>query len=163
MKPKSLVALLFAVLVVGALSYSAWRFVAERETLSCRACSRPVHEHSRTVALVDGKRRFYCCPACALSERHQSGKPVDVIELTDYLSGRKLEPAGAFVVRNSDVNPCLQHQPAVFADKQPMYSQFDRCSPSILAFASKTAAEDFSRQHGGQVLRFSDLASEYQR
>lgn len=163
MKPKSLIALLVAVLVLGALGYSAWRYVAERETHSCRACSRPVHEHSRTVALVDGKRRSYCCPACALSERHQSGKPVEVIELTDHLSGRKLQPAGAFVVRNSDVNPCLQHQPVVTPDKQPMHSQFDRCSPGILVFASRTAAEEFSREHGGQVLPFSDLASEYQR
>jgi len=163
MKPKSLIALLFAVLVLGALGYSGWRYVAERETHSCKACSRPVHEHSRTVALVDGKRTSYCCPACALSERLQSGKPVEVIELTDHLSGRKLQPAGAFVVRNSDVNPCLQHQPAVSPDQQPMYSQFDRCSPSILVFASRTVAEGFSQQHGGQVLPFSDLASQYQR
>ncbi len=83
-------------------------------------------------------------------------------ELTDQVSGRKLQPAGAFVVRNSNVNPCLQHQPAVAPDMQPMESHFDRCSPSILAFASRPAAEEFSREHGGEVLRFSELASQYQ-
>jgi hypothetical protein len=163
MKPKSLIALLVAVLVLGALGYSAWRYVAERETHSCRACSRPVHEHSRTVALVDGKRRFYCCPACALSERHQSGKPVEVIELTDHLSGRKLQPAGAFVVRNSDVNPCLPHHPAVGENNQPLESHFDRCSPSVLAFQDQKAAAAFAGGHGGQVAGFSAFASEFQR
>lgn len=163
MTPKSLISLVFAVVVLGGLSYAAWRYISEREAQFCKACSRPVHEHSQTVARVDGKRGSYCCPACALSEHQQSGKPVEVIELTDHLNGRKLQPAAAFVVRNSAVNPCHQHQPAVTPDKQPMHSHFDRCAPSILAFASKAAAEEFSREHGGQVLAFSDLASQYQR
>lgn len=163
MKPKGLIALIFAVLVVGGLSYSAWRYVAERDSHSCKACFRPVHAHSQAVALVDGKRGSYCCPACALSEHYQSGKPVEVIELTDHLSGRKVQPSGVFVVRNSRVNPCLQHQPALTPDKQPVHSHYDRCSPSILVFASSTIAEGFSQEHGGQVLPFADLASQYQR
>jgi hypothetical protein len=163
MKPRSLTLLAGAVLVLGGLGYSAWRYVAARESHICKACTRTVHEHSQVLALVDGKRGAYCCPACALSEHLQSGRPVEVIELTDHLTGRKLEPAAAFVVRSSDINPCLQHQPAVTPDKQPLHAHFDRCSPSILAFVSGAAAREFSRQHGGQVLRFADLASEYRR
>jgi hypothetical protein len=160
-KARGLIAVVFAVLAFGGLGYFAWRFLADRETQFCKVCSRAVHEHSQAVALVDRKQISYCCPACALSEHQQSGQPIEVIELTDYLNGRKLRPADAFAVRNSSVNPCLQHQPLVTADKQPMHSFFDRCSPSILAFASRTDAEGFAREHGGQVLRFADLASEY--
>mgnify|MGYP000144447518 CR=1 FL=1 len=163
MKSKAVVGLLFAVLVIGGISYSAWCYVAERETHFCKACSRPIHQHSRTVALVDGKRRVYCCPVCALTEHRQSGKPVEVIEVANHLGAKALRPADTYVVRNSNVNLCQRHDPTVSPDKQPMRAHFDRCSPSILVFASRAAAQEFSREHGGQVLRFADLASQYQR
>jgi hypothetical protein len=69
---------------LAGLGYSAWRFVSERSGQSCQACARPVYAHMKTVAILDGKRATYCCPACALSAHQQSGKPVQVVELTDY-------------------------------------------------------------------------------
>ncbi len=117
----------------------------------------------KTVALVDGKRANYCCPACALSEQQQSGKPVRIVELTDFLSGAPLKPASSFVVRNSNVNPCLQHHPAVDENSQPLEASFDRCSPSVLAFRDQNSAAAFTGEHGGQVVKFSDFASEFQR
>lgn len=163
MRSKHLIGIVFVVVVLAGFGFGAWRYVVERGTHSCRACSRPVHQHSDAVAVVDGKRGHYCCPACALSEHRQSGKPVQVVELTDHLTGRKLDPANAVVVRNSDVNPCLQHKPMVTPDKQPMHTHFDRCSPSILVFASRAAADGFTVEHGGQVLRFSEVAEQYRR
>jgi len=56
MNPKSLISLVFSVVVLGGLSYAAWRYASEREAQSCKACSRPLHEHSQAVALVDGRR-----------------------------------------------------------------------------------------------------------
>jgi hypothetical protein len=66
-------------------------------------------------------------------------------------------------VRNSDVNPCLRHHPAVDENSQPLEAHFDRCSPSVLAFQDQKAAAAFASEHGGQVVRFSDFASEFQR
>jgi hypothetical protein len=163
MQRKSVFASIVVILVLAGLGYSAWHLVKQRRALSCRACTRPVHSHMKTVALVDGKRVNYCCPACALSEHQQSGKQVQVIELTDYLNSAVLKPESSFVVRNSDANPCLQHHPTVDENNQPLEVHFDRCSPSVLAFQDQKSAAAFAGEHGGQVVRFSDFASEFQR
>ena len=163
MRPKSVCASIVAILVLAGLGYSTWHFVKERSAQSCKVCMRPVHSHMKTAAIVDGKRSIYCCPACALSEHQQSGNPVQVVELTDYLSNGAMKPEGSFVVRNSDVNPCLQQHPAVGENNQPLESHFDRCTPSVLAFQDQKAAAAFAGEHGGQVVGFSAFASEFQR
>jgi hypothetical protein len=150
-------------IAVAGVAYSGWRFIERREHHSCRACSRPVHEHMRTIAAVDGQRGVYCCPACALSEHQQAGRPVQVVELTDFLTGKSLEPSGAYLVRDSNVNPCSRHEPSVTSDKQPMHTHFDRCSPSLLAFRDAQTAQTFTAERGGQILRFAELASQFQR
>ena len=156
-----MIAGILTILVLIGLGYSAWYFVKERSAQSCRACLRPVHSHMKTVAIINGKRAIYCCPACALSAHQQSGQPVQVVELTDYLSNGPLQPDSSLVVRNSDVNPCLQHHPVVGENSQPLEEHFDRCTPSVLAFSNRTEAQGFAREHGGQVLRFSDFAAKF--
>lgn len=160
---KRLLAGIVVVLGLGAAGFAAWHYVSERGSHSCQACARPVHAHSRTVAVVDGKRATYCCPACALSEHQQSNKPVEVVELTDYISGGTLKPENSYVVRNSDVNHCMQHRPAVDENKQPLAVHYDRCAPSVIAFRSSVMAGEFAKEHGGQVLKFSDFSAEYKR
>ena len=144
---------------VAALGYSAWRFVSAREQQVCGACQRPIHGDSRTVATLAGRTVRFCCPSCALSERQQSGEGVRVTALTDFRSGQRLDPSRAFLVRGSDVNPCAGHAMHLNPDKQPMQAQFDRCSPSLLAFSGREEAQAFAREHGGQVIRFTDLVS----
>ena len=163
MHRRSAMAGIVAILILAGIGYTAWRFVKDRSEQSCGACNRPVHSHMKTVAMVDGKRGVYCCVACALSEHQQSGKQVKVIETTDYSSNNPLDPENSYVVRNSDVNPCLQHHPAVGENKQPLEAHFDRCAPSVLAFKDQKAAGAFASQHGGQVLKYSDFTSEFQR
>lgn len=159
---RSFYAGIVAILVLAGLGFAAWRVVSGRSAQSCKACTRPVHAHMKTVAMVDGKRATYCCPACALSEHQQSGKPVKVLQLTGYLSGSPLKPETSYLVRNSDVNPCLPHHPAVDNNSQPLESRFDRCSPSVLAFEDQGSATAFASEHGGQVVRFSDFATQFQ-
>lgn len=143
--------------------YATWWLVDQKNAQSCNACARPVHAHMRTVALLDGKRANYCCPACALSEQLQSGKPLQVIELTDYQTNATLKPESAFIVRSSDVNPCLHHHPAVGADSQPLQAHYDRCAPSALAFHDQASASAFAAGHGGQVLRYTDFAAGFRQ
>jgi hypothetical protein len=163
MQRRKVFAGIVAILVLAGLGYSAWHFVKVRSEQACKACTRAVHSHMKTVAIADGKRSIYCCPACALSEHQQSGKPVQVVELTDYLTNGALKPESSFVVRNSDVNPCLKHHPAVGEDNQPLEAHFDRCSPSVLAFQDRMSAAAFAREHGGELIRFSDFASDFRR
>ena len=82
MQRKSILASIVAILALSVLGYSAWNFVKERSAQSCKACTRPVHSHMKTVAVLDGKREVYCCPACALSEHQQSGKQVQAVSYT---------------------------------------------------------------------------------
>jgi hypothetical protein len=163
MQRRNVFASIVAILVLAGLGYSAWRFVKVRSAQSCQACDRLVHAHMKTVAIVDGKSANYCCPACALSVHQQSGKKVQVVELTDYLSSVPLKPANSYVVRNSDVNPCLQHHPAVGENHQPLESHFDRCAPSVLAFQDQKLAQTFAGEHGGQVLKYADFAADFLR
>lgn len=152
----------FAVVVVAAgLGYAGLRVYRASQPEQCYACVRAIHAHSRTVAIVNGKARTFCCPACALSEHEQEGKAVRVTELTSYLTGEKLTPDEAFIVKGSDVNMCAHARELVDEEKRPADLHYDRCSPSMLAFRQKSEAREFARRHGGQVSSFDEIASAY--
>jgi len=163
MKGKNVVSGAAVVAVLVGLSYVGWRVVAARSKETCQVCQRETHKVSRTVAVVNGKRATFCCPMCVFSLQQQAGSHAQFVELTDYQTGKSLAPGQAFIVRGSEINPCLQHGPhgpALDPDKQPVHLHFDRCSPSLLAFSSDSAARAFAREHGGQVLRFAEVAAQ---
>jgi hypothetical protein len=151
------------VAIVLGLGYADWRISRSSEPQVCQACSRPVHAHSRTVGLVGDRRELFCCPACALTAHDQDGKPVKIVELTDYETSSPLSPTQAYMVRGSDVNMCAQQHGPVGPDKQPTRVHFDRCSPGLLAFVGREAAARFAKEHAGEVLSFSELAASYSR
>jgi hypothetical protein len=113
--------------------------------------------------VVGDRRELFCCPACALTTHDQDGRPVKIVELTDYETGSPLAPSQAYMVRGSDVNTCAQQHGPVGPDKQPTHVHFDRCSPSLLAFVGREAAARFAKEHGGDLLSFSELAASYSR
>jgi len=150
-------------LVLLGLGYAGWRISRSSEPRVCQVCSRPIHAHSRTVGLVGDRRELFCCPACAMTTHDQNGRPVKIVELTDYETSSPLAPSQAYLVRGSDVNTCAQQHGPVDPDKQPTIVHFDRCSPSLLAFVGREAAARFAKEHGGEVLSFSELAASYSR
>jgi hypothetical protein len=153
----------FAIVAVAAFAaaYAGWRVYRQERPELCYACQRPIHAHSRTVAVAHGHSRLFCCPACALSEREQEGKPLRVTELTAFSTGAKLSPDEAYVVKGSDVNMCAQTHGLIDADKRPAAVQYDRCAPSLLAFAQEGEAVRFTREHGGTVLPFREVAAAF--
>lgn len=152
---------LMALLVAGAIGYGGLRYYRSRQSLECAACHRPADHGARTVALVNGKRTIYCCPSCAVSARQQTGVRVEIERLTDHATGKALPAQNAFLVRGSDVNPCAPHHAAMAGeDKRALEFHYDRCSPSLLAFATREAARAFAAEHGGQVVPFSSLAAQ---
>lgn len=163
MDRRSFAATLVAVPTLTALGYASWRYLKHKDEHTCRACSRPVHAQTRTIAAIEGKRGVYCCLACALSEHQQLGLPVQIVELADYLGGPAMMPSDAFLVQGSEINPCKGHDTPVTMDKQPMHSHFDRCSPSMLAFRDRKSAQTLAAEHGGQVIAFSEVASQFSR
>ncbi len=143
------------------LGYAGWRISRSSEPEVCQVCRRPIHSDTRTVAWVGTRREVFCCPACALTTHDQSGRPVRIVELTNYETNSPLAPAHAYLVRGSDMNLCALHQGPMDPYKQPTAVAYDRCSPSLLAFANREAAARFAREHGGAVLSFSELAAAY--
>jgi hypothetical protein len=158
---KRLLGVLVLLAAAIGLGYAAFTAYRHSQPEQCYACLRPIHAHSRTAAIVDGKPRTFCCPACALSEHEQERKPILVTELTDYLTGAKLSPSNAFLVRGSDVNLCVRAHSMLHADKRAAQLHYDRCLPGLLAFASRDQAMQFAREHGGQVLPFEAIVSQF--
>ena len=163
MTGKHWVVILLVTAVVAALGYAGFKTYRDSQADSCYACQRPIHAHMRTVAISHGKPRVFCCPACALAEREQEGKPIRVTELTDFQTGAKLSPAEAFVVKGSDVNMCARTHELMDTDKRAASVEYDRCAPSLLAFGNQNDAAQFARAHGGDVLKFSAVVAALSR
>jgi hypothetical protein len=149
--------------VASALVYAGWTIWTSSSSQVCRVCSRPIHEMTRSVGLLNGKREVFCCPTCALTEHHQSGEKVKLVEVSDFNTRTPLAPADAIFVAGSDLNCCVENHVLVGQHEQISPMEFDRCSPSIFAFAQRKEAETFQKQHGGTILSFEELLSAYQR
>ena len=113
--------------------------------------------------MLNGKSEVFCCPTCALTEHLQTGERVRLTELTDFDTQARLAPADAIFVSGSDVNDCVQDHILMSQEKQANPMDFDRCSPSIIAFAQRREAESFQKLHGGTILSFEELSTSYQR
>lgn len=161
MQTRSALVAALVLLVIAGAGYMGYQFVEYKESGYCAACQRTIHDHTRTVAVTSGKRLNYCCPSCALTEHKQVGTTVDVVQLTDFETGARLRPEQAVIVKGSSVNSCQHGPPGLSADKQPLHVHFDRCSPSVLAFAGRRRADEFAAKHGGRVAPFAELAGEY--
>jgi hypothetical protein len=147
------------VLVLG-LGYAGWRMRSPSREAVCQVCGRTIHANMRTVAFVGGKREVFCCPTCALSAGAQTHQPVRFEQLADYQTGRPLRPSDAYAVEGSDVIPCVRSHEMLNRDGQPVPLAFDRCSPSIIAFANQATAERFVSEHGGAVGRFLQVVAQ---
>ncbi len=142
------------VIAVGGGLYFRYRRTEQR----CWICQRPLHADNLVVTELDGKRNEACCPACVLALRAQSGKKVRMLKVTDYVTHQPLAPEQATYVVGSDVNTCAQHSPPQLdEEKRALAIHYDRCAPSILAFRNKPEAEDFAKQHGGNMGSLADL------
>lgn len=145
------------------LGYAGWRVSAPSHVTVCELSGRPIHPNTRTIAFIGKSRKVLCCPMCALTAGAQTHQTVRFEELTDYETERSLRPEDAFAVQGSDVVPCeISHTTLTTeirnAEGQAVPVVFDRCSPSILAFANRPSAERFASEHGGRAGTFLDLA-----
>jgi hypothetical protein len=159
MERRSWVGAVVGVLILAILGYAGWRSFRYSNADECYACKRPIHAHSKTAAVVNGHARLFCCPACALSQHEQMGKPIQVTQLTSFLSGKALAPENAYVVKGSNVNMCERTHELIQEDKRPADLHYDRCAPSLIAFAQRSEALEFAREHGGEVVPFREAAA----
>ncbi len=141
------------------VAFFAWTIRSSSAMNACAVCNRHIHPETRTVAELEGRRAVFCCPTCARMAGEQRPGSARIVELTDDETGERLNPEDAFLVVGSDVNYCMRKHVYLNEEKQAAMMDFDRCSPSVIAFAKRAAAAEFVERHGGQLIRFADLAA----
>ncbi len=147
-------------LVLAALAVGGYWVLQQTAPDTCRICQRPIHAEARAVIEVDGQREPVCCARCALTLRQQEHRPVRLVEVTDYVTRRPLAPESAYFVEGSQVVLCEKHEPLLDETKHPQARVFDRCVPSLYAFARREEAEAFAGANGGAVRRLDELLRE---
>ena len=152
------------ILILGLFGYYALGTFRARQASVCAVCSRPLHSASSVMAEIDGERKRFCCAACAIWAERQTGAIVKITQVSDHDSGSAIDPSEATFVVGSRVNHCLQQHsvfdlPRTTIDpaKETGALQFDRCSPSVLAFLTRSAATRFVGQEGGQLADIDGL------
>ncbi|HVZ18390.1 MAG TPA: hypothetical protein VG897_14815 [Terriglobales bacterium] len=152
----SFAAIVLLVIVAGLLLAGRWSLHhADQE--SCGICQRHINPQAGVIAEIGTRRVHVCCAHCAVTEGRQEHKPVRLIEVTDYNSGRKLDPANAWYVDGSRVVACAHDMSRMNEMKQMDMTAFDRCSPGTFAFASREAAESFAARNGGTIHNMQDM------
>ena len=147
-----------AVLVVMAgLVAAGYHLMANREDKFCGFCHRSLHPNTKVIAEIDGRRRTVCCVRCAINEAYQEKKPLRLIAVTDYVSGRDLDPRQAYFVEGSRRVLCQHDEAIVDETKHVQEMTYDRCFPGTYAFARREDAEAFERENGGTVLLLQKL------
>ena len=145
--------------VLGIVAGAALWQIYRRQQEVCPFSNRQVHSGSRAVVEVAGERRPTCCIRCALTAKRQ-GMKARLVEVSDFASGEALAPDAAFYVSGSPVVLCERHEPKLDAEKHVYQPVFDRCEPSIFAFARREQAEEFARGNGGAVRRLPEILRE---
>ena len=144
-------------LVLVALVVAGFRVVANREESFCGFCHRPIHANTKVIAEIAGRRRTVCCARCAISEAYQEKNPVRLIEVTDYVTGKSVDPEKAYFVDGSRKVLCNHDAAMVDESRQVHEMTYDRCFPGTYAFARREDAEAFVRESGGSVVQSQTL------
>jgi NosL len=109
------------------------------------------------MTLESGKIVETCCPRCALHYLEANHVTARKVEATDFATGNWVEATHAAYVSDSDVHPCAVLETRVDPQGCCMTKAYDRCLPSLVAFAAKDQAAAFQKDHGGQLVAFQDI------
>jgi hypothetical protein len=152
----SIAALVLLVVIAGLLVAGQWSLHRRSEEV-CGICARHINPRAGVIAEIGGRRHHVCCAHCAVTEGRQEHKPVRLIEVTDYNTGRKLDPRQAWYVDGSRIVACAHDMTRMNEMKQVEHTAFDRCSPGTFAFASRAEADTFSARNGGVVRNMEEM------
>jgi hypothetical protein len=149
-------------IVVAGLFAGGYLLMNRRSQTECGFCQRHINPKAHVVAEVGGQRRDVCCTHCAVTESRQEKKPLRLIAVTDYPSGKMVSPEGAWFVEDSRVIACQHDMSKMDESKHAEQLSFDRCSPGTFAFSGRKAAEAFVAQNGGVLRSLPEVLAEAQ-
>lgn len=126
----------------------------------CELCLRPVHEPTAFSVEVGGREVWACCARCGLSiHREGEGRTARAVA-TDFPTGRRVPAESCVYVEGSDLAPCCSPETIVVGAKVACGKCFDRCYPSVIAFADPKEALAYAKEHGGTIVSFETLLRE---
>jgi len=139
------------------LALSVWACGAQ--AAECDICGR--HEFSALafrVEYADGGVLHTCCPRCA---SHAVAQHPDrrIAKLTahDFSTGEEIDARTAVYLDGSDFEHCTAPKEERTSPATATTLAYDRCLPSLIAFASTADAEAFRREHGGRIESFDQI------
>ncbi len=126
---------------------------------TCAVCEREECKGlAFRVRLETGKTVETCCPRCGLHYLESTKQQARALQATDYAGGQWIDATKATYVSGSDVAHCAMKETKRDAYGCCAFKDFDRCLPSLIAFADTTSAQTFQKQHGGEVVGFEKIA-----
>jgi hypothetical protein len=135
------------------LGYFVWSGRIAGGKPVCEVCKRVIQtETSFRIARPDGSMESVCCPRCGLAAVIQNGgRALDAI---DFTTKKRIGAAEAIYLEGSDIMECCMN--TGFRSDEGAYQkmEYDRCMPSLLAFARREDAEMVRQKHGGNILSF---------
>ncbi len=145
-----------ALICVAALvGYYVWTGNIAGGKPLCEVCARDIHPAtSFRIVGGDGKTRVTCCPRCGLTSVIKNGK--NVLDAVDFSSGKRIDAAGAIYLEGSDIMECCSTTGIRSDEGSYRAIDYDRCMPSLLAFARREDAEAVRQKHGGTILTLEE-------
>jgi hypothetical protein len=129
---------------------------------SHRACAVCDREECKGMAfrvtLENGKVVETCCPRCAMHYLGTHHLQARRLEATDFATGNRVDATHAVYVSDSDVHPCATLETRRDPQGCCMMKSYDRCLPSLVAFAAKDQALEFQKNHGGQLVGLQEIS-----
>jgi hypothetical protein len=156
MKFKDALISLLAIGVITALGAWAYLSVSRPSPDVCRVCQRGMHQGVTYRLELASEIEDACCPRCGMHYQIEHPGTVKKALATDLNTGHFITAEKATYVEGGNVAYCTMHSTPV--ERQPQgvaVRDFDRCLPSLVAFRMRQEAETYQKQHGGEVLEYS--------
>ena len=121
----------------------------------CEVCKRLLQpETSFRILCTDGTMKSVCCPRCGLAWVIQNGG--QAFDAIDFATKKRIEAAKATYLEGSDIMECCTN--TGFRSDEGAYRkmEYDRCMPSLIAFARPEDAERIRQRHGGNIINFEE-------
>jgi hypothetical protein len=154
-KPVLSTLIALAALVGGALVVYRWE--APRRPAVCQVCGRYIsRETAYRLDTADGTINA-CCPACAMHYMLHHPDAVQKAWATDFNSGRAIPATSAYYDEGGGVQYCTRHKPPVERGTEGISQRvYDRCLPTLVAFATRDEAEVYRQKHGGRIVSYHE-------
>ena len=145
-------------LILQVLLLSGMGSLPNQKPEKCVLCNRDIDSRMETIlTLENGGEKKVCCIKCAFGYESENPKKVSAIKVTDFATGEKLKPEGAFYLYGSDFAPYCSKKVMFDQAKIPFVLCYDRCLPSVIAFKTEQGAKIFMKEHGGRILTLVEL------